>query len=52
MEQNKRYEAPKMEVIEVDTFSIVCASSESDSQEDQVNFNGTGMSFTRGNGSW
>ena len=48
MEQNKRYEAPKMEVVELDTFRVVCASDGSDSQD----FNGTGMDFTRGNGQW
>ena len=46
MEQNKRYEAPKMEVIELDTFSVVCVS------EDPVIFNGTVMNFSRGDGQW
>ena len=49
MKQSKKYETPKMEVIELGTFSVLCASG---TQVDAAEFSGTGMNFTRGNGQW
>ena len=46
MKQTKMYEAPKMEIIEMGMLSVLCASVE------PIEFNGTGMNFTRGNGQW
>jgi hypothetical protein len=47
MKQTKMYEAPKMEIIELGTQGVLCASV-----AEPINFNGTGMNFTRGNGEW
>lgn len=47
MKQTKMYEAPKMEVIELGTQGVLCASVPS-----PVDFTGTGMEFTRGYGNW
>ena len=42
MKQTKMYEAPKMEVIELGTQGVLCASVPS-----PVDFTGTGMNFTK-----
>ena len=47
MEQNKRYEAPKMEVIELGIIGVLCASG-----VEPTEFNGTGMNFTLDEGQW
>ena len=44
MTQKQMYETPRMEVIVIETRSIVCASEEE--------FTGTGMNFTTGEGQW
>ena len=46
MKQTKMYEAPKMEVIELGTLGVLCSSVE------PIEFQGTGMNFTRGGGQW
>ena len=47
MKQAKMYEAPKMEVIELGTQGVLCASI-----PEPVDFTGTGMEFTKGYGNW
>ena len=45
MTQKQMYETPRMEVIVIETRSIVCASEEEE-------ITGTGMNFTNGGGQW
>jgi hypothetical protein len=47
MKQTKMYEAPKMEVIELGTQGVLCASI-----PEPVDFTGTGMTFTTDGGNW
>ncbi len=47
MKQNKQmYEAPKVELIEMETQGVLCASTP------QTDFNGTVMEFDRAQGAW
>jgi hypothetical protein len=47
MKQNKQmYEAPKVELIEMQTQGVLCSSAE------QTEFRGTGLQFSEGYGAW
>jgi hypothetical protein len=47
MKQTKQYETPKMEVIELGTLGVLCASI-----PEPIDFNGTGLTFTQDGGNW
>jgi hypothetical protein len=51
MKQNKQmYEAPKVELIEMETQGVLCSSGPEVPPE--TAFNGNVMNFNRKNGSW
>ena len=50
MKQNKQmYEAPKVELIEMQTQGVLCSSAP---VPETAGFNGTGLNFTREQGTW
>jgi hypothetical protein len=49
MKQNKMYEAPKVELIQMEAQGVLCASGE---QPASTQFNGTTMEFSRTSGIW
>lgn len=49
---NKRYEAPKAEIMEIETLSVLCASPGGGGGDTSTNPTGNGLHFDTENGTW